>query len=166
MWDIWWLTKNGCKLIEPLFRELYAFWCEKHGEPKRADLDMSKDEFFDNALRNQDSHDTLHEMLSSPPTYRKILVGEVQTSEDLFDALSHEDKVNIIVEETMVMAFERLAGRDYRTAYQWQLKQMILHHLPFGQALFAVLNFEAVRKPRADYRTVLGGWNEFQRNRK
>ncbi len=155
MFDIVWLKRKGCHLIPSLFRQLYAFWVTKRGEPPRANLNMSKAEFFDNALKNQDRHDLLHAVLKNQPTYTKILVGEVATSDVLFSQLSHEDKLSLIEEETCVMAYERLAGRDWRSAYIAQLKQMILHHLPFEQAIFAADNYYELRLPKRNYKEVL-----------
>lgn len=163
MFDIVWLSHKGCKLLPKPFRELYSFWCAKFGEPKRQDLNQNKEKFFNNALKNQDRHDDLHKILKNPPTYTKILVGDVQTSDKLFAGLPPEDKLSLIHEETCVMAYERLAGRDYRSAYIAQMKDMILRHLPFEQALFAVLNFDKLKLPWGNYKKEID--NELSRNR-
>jgi hypothetical protein len=151
LFDIVWLRRKGCVLTH-LVDVMYPYWCNKFGEPKRQDLDQSKEAFFNNALRNQDRHDDLHKILKNPPTYTKILVDEVKTSDKLFAGLSYEDKLSLIHEETCVMAYERLAGRDYRSAYIAQMKDMILRHLPFEQALFAVVEFDKLKMPFINYK--------------
>lgn len=155
IFDIVWLKKKGCKIDKELFDELYAHWVTVHGEPKRSNLKQSKADFFNNALMNQDKHDDLHAILKFPPTFTKILVGEVETSEEKWNLLNHEEKLDLIREETYVMAYERMAGRDYRTAYIAQLKAMILNHLPQYQALFAVDNYYELRKPLIKYHEII-----------
>jgi len=39
-----------------------------------------------------------------------------------------------------------------RTDYVWQLKQLILKHLPLWQALFAIENYNDLRKPIINYK--------------
>jgi hypothetical protein len=95
--------------------------------------------------------------------YEKILVGEILTSEIMFGQLSHQERLDLIREETMVMAYERLAGRDYRSAYLHQLKDMIVRHLPHEQALYAVENFDRLHKPPFDYKERID--NGLQRTR-
>ncbi len=90
MWDVQWLKEKGCKLILPLFYELYEFWNKYHGKNKRSRLDMSSEQFFDNAITCPYSHDWLHILLNNPPTYTKVLKdgAEVNVSEEKFNLLS------------------------------------------------------------------------------
>lgn len=61
MFDVVFLNNKGAKLIEPLFLELYAHWLKVHGEPRRSNLTLTKDEFFDNALECPHDHDMITE---------------------------------------------------------------------------------------------------------
>lgn len=59
--------------------------------------------------------------------------------------------MDLIREECMVMAYERLGGRDFRSAYKWMLKKLILNHLPLEQGLFAILNYKELHLPTINY---------------
>ena len=154
MFDLQFLKNKGCKLVPNLFNELYEFWNQYHGERKTSDLTMSPDQFFNNAINYNLDHDKIHEIINPNPLYKKILVGDgtVNTSEDKWNLLTNEEKQDLIREETMVMSYERLAGRDYRTAYKWQMKQLILKHLPIWQAIFAIENYPVIYLPKFNYK--------------
>lgn len=165
MFDIVFLTKKGCNFDENLFWDLYKYWEEKHGKRKTSDLTKSTDTFFNNALKKYD-HDYLHTIINLNPLYKRILVEDdkVTTSQSKWENLTRQEKLDLIREECYVMAFERLADRDYRTAYSWQLKQLILHHLPLWQAIFAIENYDKLRKPIINYKEKIE--NELSRNSK
>lgn len=57
-------------------------------------------------------HDRLHELYAdlldlNYPTYKRITVAETDISEALFDKLTHEQKVSLMVEEVLVLNLER-----------------------------------------------------------
>lgn len=57
-------------------------------------------------------HDYLHEIIAqclniSIPTYQRITTADVNISEDLFNKLTHEQKISLMVEESLVLALER-----------------------------------------------------------
>lgn len=157
MWDVVWLKKKGLEIDMDLFRELYDFWCGEKGTPKRSDLTVTKDQFFDNALMGGLDHDYLHTLINPVPTYTKILIDPngVEVSEDKYNLLSHEEKLELVREECYVMAYERLANRHYKTAYEWMVKQMILVHAPFYEALFIINNYDELRKPLYNFKEKL-----------
>lgn len=163
MYDIVWLQKKGCVLDESLFRALYKHWEIVHGPMPRANLDATVEDFFTNGIKNGHDHDRLHELLvGGEPTYVKILKepNGVAIDENAFwFKLTHSQKLDIIREEVSVMAYERGARqgiKDYRTAYSEQLKAWILHHGPsLEMALFAVRNFDVLRKPLINYKQHL-----------
>jgi hypothetical protein len=157
MFDIVFLRKKGCELNQLLFSNLYKYWSEIHGNPKKSNLSMSVDSFFDNGLKSDLDHDYLHTLINPSPLYLKTKIDHdtVETSMDLWKNLSEEDKLELIREECYVMAYERLWGRDYRAAYVWQLKELILKHLPLDQGLFAIENYDKLRKPTINYKQKL-----------
>lgn len=64
-------------------------------------------------------HDDLHVMIADLidlkiPTYQKITTAETDISEELFNNLSHHEKLSLMVEESLVLALER-----------WFIPQMI-----------------------------------------
>jgi hypothetical protein len=152
MFDIVFLKEHGAKLIRPLFDELYEYWNQFHGKNQRSDLTMSAESFFDNALTKYD-HDVLHTYINPTPTYFKVLKdgAEVEVSEDKFNLLSDEDKMQLVREEVYVMAFERLFNRDYRVAYNWMLKKFIMNHAPLYEALFIIDNYRVMQRCSFNY---------------
>lgn len=157
MYDIVFLKEHGAKLIKGLFDDLYAYWNQYHGENMRSKLDMTADDFFDNALTKYD-HDILHTYITPTPTYFKVLKdgADVDVSEEKFNLLSYEDKLNLAREEVYVMAFERLFNRNYRVAYNWMLKKFIMEHAPIWFALFIIDNYRVLQKCQIDYVSKIG----------
>lgn len=153
IYDVMFLRDKGCILKRDLFDKLYKHWKEELPKIKKSNLKLKPEEFFDNAIKCPIPHDDIHEILNPNPTYKKILVGDgtVATSDEKFESLSHEEKMDLIREECMVMAYERLGGRDFRSAYKWMLKKLILNHLPLEQGLFAILNYKELHLPTINY---------------
>lgn len=154
MWDIQFLLKKGCTYDIDLFYKLYSFW-NKIKQNKRSNLQMSANVFFTNAVNYPVSHDDLHYLLKETPTFTKVLIGEVEVGEDKFNLLSFEEKLSLVEEEIMVMAFERYQGLDYRVGYYKMLKKFIINHAPMWEALFIIKNFIVLSKPSFDYFTFL-----------
>jgi len=149
MWDIQWLKEKGCKLIKPLFDDLYKYWNEVHGKNKRSNLDMTAEQFFDNVVGFPVEHDTLHEMLiqheyfNQPnPTYTLILKDncEVDVDENKYNNLTELQKYNLVFEEVAVMAYERYGDMYYKAAYAKMLKKFIISHAPIWEALWIIQN--------------------------
>jgi len=165
MWDACWLKEKGCRLDRELFFKLHSYWEEYHGKNKRSDLEMSAEDFFDNALSNKYYHDDLHTLLVSPPTYTKILIGEVEVSENKFNKLGFEDKFSLVREEVMVMAWERWGHLDYRRAYNKMLKKFILNHAPIWEAIFILENYKKLQKCPFNYiKTINDGLSKIKPN--
>jgi len=156
MFDIQFLKKKGCTLDRELFDKLYQYWNEVHGSNHRSNLELSKEEFFNNALKTYD-HDALHELLVPIPMYKKVLADgkDVEVDESKYNALSFEDKLELVREEVYVMAYERLAGRSYREAYHWMLKKFIMKHAPMYEALFIIENYIELHKPKINFKEKL-----------
>jgi hypothetical protein len=167
MWDIHKIitSKYDYLFDMELFNELYLFWNTIHEKNKRSNLDMSANDFFTNAIKYPIKHDDLHEMLIKhshfkgqlTPTYCKILKddSEVDVSEDKFNMLSFEEKLNLVQEEVMVMAMERSFHPDYRINYNIMLKKFILNHAPLWEAIFIIFNYPKLIKPFFNYKQFL-----------
>ena len=54
-------------------------------------------------------HDYLHELVAieDKPAYTKCLTGEVMFSNKLFNQLDYQSKINMVLEESFVLALER-----------------------------------------------------------
>lgn len=151
MFDIQFLKSKGCKLDLELFHKLYKYWPEIHGKNTRSDLKMSAEDFFDNALVYDYKHDDLHTLLKKEPTYTKVLIGEVEVGEDKFNQLSFEEKCDLVIEEVMVMAWERYKKLDYKKAYSRMLKKFIVSHAPLWESIFIIENYIHLHKPKFNY---------------
>lgn len=151
MFDAQFLRSKGCTLNKDAFHELYGYWNKIHGDNKRSDLKMTADDFFDNAVKSEYSHDDVHTLLNPTPIYTKVLIGEVEVGEEKFNSLSYEDKCALVYEEVMVMAWERYKRLDYRVAYARMLKKFIINHAPLWEAIFIIENFIELHKPKFNY---------------
>lgn len=159
VWDVQFLKSKGAKLIRPLFDELYEFWGTIHGPNKRSNLEMSAEDFFDNALDYPVDHDALHELLiqhpyfegQNEPTYKKILKGEVDVSMDKFNDLSEKEKTNVVIEEVMVMALERWSNIGYLHAFQRMIDKFIREHAKIDEAIWILENYKKLYKAPFNY---------------
>lgn len=164
MFDVQFLLKKGCKINLTLFNNLYIYWNEVHGKNKRSDLKMSAEDFFDNNLKSEYSHDWLHTLINPVPTYTKVLIGEVEVGEEKFNALSYDEKCALVYEEVMIMAWERFKYLDYREAYGLMLKKFIISHAPIWEAIFIIENFIELHKPKFNYyKLIENGINTTER---
>lgn len=155
LWDLTFLKSNGCKLIKPLFYELYNYWNELHGINKRSDLEMSSEDFFNNALKCEYSHDYLHTLINPIPTYTKVLKGEVEVCEKKFNKLIFKEKCDLVREEVYIMSWERQFHKDYRISYGRMLRKFIRNHAPLWEAIWILENFKELYKPEFDYFKLL-----------
>ena len=153
MFDVQFLKSKGAKLDLDLFHKLYSFWNEYHNKNRRSDLNMTADEFFDNVVTCPYDHDFLHTLLKPHPTFNYVLKdgAEVDVCEGKFNDLTFEQKCDLVVEEVMVMAYERYSKIGWMHAYSRILKKFILNHAPIWEALFIIENFKALHKPKFNY---------------
>lgn len=150
MFDIQFLLKKGIKHNQQLFNDLYEFWNNHvHNENKRSDLAMNAQEFFDNAITCPIPHDDLHLLIKNPPTFTKVLKdgAEVAVDENKFNALSFEEKMDLVREEVYVMAYERFGNLKYKIAYRKMLRKFIMSHAPMWEAIFIIYNYIELHTP-------------------
>jgi len=149
IFDIQYMKEKGCKLILPLFNDLYVYWNTIHGKNKRSELEMTSEDFFDNALSFPIPHDDLHYILikhpyfnQDKPTFDKILKDgeEVAVDEKKFNLLTEKEKYNLVIEEVMCMAMERYNKDYYKSAFSKMLKKFIISHAPIWEALWIIEN--------------------------
>ena len=152
IWDIQFMKARGCKLIRKLFYDLYAYWETIHGKRKTSNLEMSAEDFFDNAIKYDIPHDDIHELLikhpyfkgQSEPTYKKILKdgAEVDVCMDKFKKLTEKEKFNVTFEEVGVMMLENRYPKDlhWRKKYGRMLKKFILFHCKVEQGIWIIQN--------------------------
>lgn len=167
MFDIQFLYKKGHKINKPLFYKLVEYWKTIHGNPKRSDLNMSSNDFFNNAIKTEVDHDTMHTFLNPVPIYTKILKdgAEVEVCEEKFNNLSYEDKLELVREEIYIMSAERIGNRNYIEAYSWMLEKFIREHAPIFEFFFIVENYIELHRPKYNYVKVLNEKiNQYKKN--
>jgi hypothetical protein len=165
MFDIQFLINKGIAWDRKLFPLLYEYWNTVHGKNKRSDLEMSAEQFFDNAVKSEYDHDWLHTLLNPYPTFNKVLIGEVEVCEHKFNNLKHEEKCNLVTEEVMIMAYERYKHLDFRVAYSKMLKKFIMNHAPMWEALFIIENYIELHRPKFNYYKIIDdGITAFKQN--
>lgn len=72
-------------------------------------LNKNKSEFFNDKVVYHYDHDFIHELVAieDKPAYTKCLDGEVKFSNKKFEKLNYNEKVNMVLEESFVIALER-----------------------------------------------------------
>jgi hypothetical protein len=154
MFDIQFLLDNGAVYDKNLYDDLYNYWLKikgREGKYRRSNLTLSSEEFFDNGIDTD--HDNLHTLITDVPMYTKILKDgcEVEPCEHKFNSLSVNDRIKVIEEEVMVMAYERFSDKQYRVAYEMMLEKFVTGHAPIWQLLFIIENYKKIRVPSFNY---------------
>ena len=154
MWDVQFLLKKGCKYDFDIIVELYEYWKQYHPRHRRSDLNMSKDDFFTNAINyDEHEHDHLHTLINPEPSYQKILVDgqDVEISEAKFNELTFDEKLDVIREEVYVMAYERYKDKNHLVAYSKMLKKFIMQHAPIWMFPFVVENYLKINRAEINF---------------
>jgi len=143
-WDIHWLKtrddilflkKRGCEVDVNLYRSLVKDWTKIHGKKHAGLAGKDSKTFFEDAVKRKYVHDSIHEAIAiyDKPLYTQILKdpksNSVACSKEKFEALTLEDKLLLVLEETWVTALERfLIPNDFcyskRLAFSQALKKM------------------------------------------
>lgn len=160
IWDVQYLKDKGCQFIEPLFHKLFKYWETIHGKRKISNLEMTAEDFFNNALPKEYEHDHLHELLikhphfkgQEEPTYTKILKdgAEVDVCQQKFNTLNSEEKFNLAFEEIAVMSFEPgryPQGMYWKKKYHLMLKKFLISHAPLFEAVWIIQNHKELSNP-------------------
>ncbi len=158
MFDIQFLFKKGCRYNLNILNELRELWDEVLPKVRRSKLEQTKEDFFTNAVNEDvDQHDILHTYINPIPMFTLLLKdgSEVELDENKWDEMSFENKLEVVREETYVMAWERYKDIDYRLAFKIQLKQNIQKHFPQYIALFAIENYIQLERPKIKYREII-----------
>lgn len=151
IYDVQFLKEKGCEFIPELFWKLFTYWETIHGRRKSSNLDMSAEDFFNNAITYDTPHDDLHEILvthpyfnGNEPTYKKILKdgAEVDVCMQKFNDLSELDKFNVVFEEVAVMSMENRFPKDmyWKAKYQKMLKKFIISHCKIEEGIWIIQN--------------------------
>lgn len=148
------LRQKGLETDYEFVRELVEFWDEHLPTVRRSKLDMSKEDFFTNAV-NYDhlEHDQIHLLIDPIPMYTLLLKDgcEVELDESKWENLTFEQKCEVVRQECYCMSWERYKNMYYKAAYQKMLKSLIIKHLPPYIALFAIENYLSLYQPKYNF---------------
>lgn len=128
--------KHDVELIEknfPVVKNTVFF--QKRLEETKLRTDKSKKNMYDffhkYKLPEYVLHDRIHDMFAdilglNMPTYKRLTVDDTNISEELFNKLTHEQKVSLMAEESLVLSMERWFiprmiedGINYRLIDMW-----------------------------------------------
>lgn len=140
--------ETGVNIHEDLFNRLYVFWTQKFGEAPRQNFDVSMNEFFDDSVQREMSHDELHLKVSSEPAYLSIVnEGSPEPIQSKFEALTEKEKLRVIVEEASVLALERFYPskiRNFYIAYRKGIYLLIKRLAPLWMARWMINNIDLI----------------------
>lgn len=119
-------------------------------------LNMSKEDFFNDSVQKVYDHDWLHERVAfyKQPLYKRLQKPEKADSawceRELWDRLTHEDKLKCVAEEAMVIALERflIPGLDQYaySAYNKALKKVCTSLTSGWFRDFAIWNWPVLKE--------------------
>ena len=162
IYDLNLMSEEGCKIIEPLFYQLYDHWKEKFTEPWRADFDLESSEFFADAVSRENLHDELHKAVIDPelgqPAF-KFLQEPNQTTVFVcpkkFDEVSEYIRRRVVIEEAQALALERdiLPNRinNKNISYQRWLKALVQRLCPLWMTIYIINNLNFFLTYKEDY---------------
>lgn len=160
------MKNHGAKFIPELHDLLYRIWEETHGK-KKANLEKEPEEFFTSTVKRFYEHDSIHAAVAygDEPLFNKILRDghKVAVSREKFEALPHEEKLNLVREEVFATALERqvipAGGEGWRAAYPWALKMTLTSFSKGWFATFIALHFDELCRCPLNY------WERMEENR-
>lgn len=101
MWDIQYLLDKGFIHDDEILDELIEYWKEIKPKIKRSNLEMTAEDFFTNAVNDDEhEHNFLHTLINPVPMYTKLLKdgAEVELDENKWNKLSFEEKCDVVFE--------------------------------------------------------------------
>lgn len=149
----------GARLDGLKYRSLYKVWEEKHGK-KRVNLNMDKEDFFDDAVKRKYDHDSIHYSVAygDRPLYESVHVPGANIAMDMaaIKALPFEQQVRLYREEIYATALERwVIPSDYRVspklAYHRAVKKTITSLTKGWSSQFIIENYDTFRLPDINY---------------
>ena len=159
-YDLYLLSEQKCKIIEPLFYELHEFWKEKFGDVWRADFEKESEDFFDDAVSRENIHDQLHESVAfyDFPAF-KFLQEPDQTTvyvcPEKFKTVTEHVRQRVVIEEAETLALERwiLPGKSKNKywSYLQMLEGLVQRLAPLWMTVYIVNNWFYFTNFKEDY---------------
>lgn len=158
-YDLIMLKREGAKILDPLYNNLYKVWEELHGK-KVMNLDQDKSEFFADAVRRKYDHDSLHNSVAygERPIYEECLRDGATVDIDprKMWSLPQGKLIQLFQEEIAVTALERImVPRDYTgspaAAWLWSVRRTVTSLTKGKSSRFLIDNLETFMTPDPDY---------------
>jgi hypothetical protein len=128
--DIMFLKLKGCVLDKVLFNMLYKDWIIIHSK-KNVNINKPISNFFTNTITRIYEHDYLYEVFKfrEIPYHNKIRpdLNNAWCSEEMFNNLNHNERIECVLEEIYVIAFEQfiLNGVPPKTSKYKSIKSIV-----------------------------------------
>lgn len=160
-WDVNWdkhmhdfifLKNKGCQINEKLYKLFYEHWNKHYSDKSRIKLKVKNEDFFTNRVKRKYEHDYLHEVFAfkDRPMNEKIRpdLSSPYCSFEMWESLTHEEKIKCCLEESYVIGFERfvLNGKHPMSSKTLGLKYLITSLSKGWFNRFLIMNFEELVK--------------------
>lgn len=153
--DIHLFSMLRIQVVEEAYYKLFDYWqSEAEVQPWRANFSMTVEDFFNDAVSRLELHDDLHKRFSfeDQPAFRLLQEPDqltVDVSYDKWKLLTEQQQLNVIIEETLVLTYERIIlspnpkTREipYQAAYLMFLQAMLLRLTPRWMVPFMANNY-------------------------
>lgn len=144
MSDIRFLQIKGCKLLPDFLIQLRQHWETVHGVQKRTDFEVQPGKFFEDRVKRKINHDDLHQMLNPNPTYKKMIINDLNPSPEKFFNLSDNDRKEVLFEEAFVISLERFSNLPDRLAYQKAQQNLVTRLHPVWLSDYIIQNWQTI----------------------
>lgn len=155
--DVLFLKRKWCKIIKDFYYELMKAWKRIHWS-KNVKLNVSNQDFFKKNIERKYDHDFLHEQFALywRPMNERIRedLSSPKCSKELWDKLSHQEKLDCVIEELYVLTSERnifwkwvkntIVEKDLDMMKFFTLKNMIIWMTSWWFNLFIKDNIEEI----------------------
>ena len=89
---------------------------------------------------------------------------DVEISEDKFNKLTFDEKLDVIREEVYVMAYERYKDKNHLVAYSKMLKKFIMQHAPIWMFPFVVENYLKINRAEINFINLIKNQLNYELN--
>ncbi len=158
MHDISFFQDKGVQYIPEFHDLLYQDWLKMPRRSKdHMNFDVPNEKFFKPTVTRHISHDQLHQLVKYDdcPKYQLIKPDPAMAaiSDKMFESLSDDDKMKVVLEEAFVIALERriVPKRAYQSngaiqsAYEFSLRKNIVDLNKGTVPKYMVLNWNRLR---------------------
>lgn len=149
--DTKWFSKNGTQLIPELHVMLVEQWKVTKNKRRTPNFELNNANFFYDKVKRTIDHDDLHQICKfyDRPIFERLKfdLNKAKIEESLFNTLSHDDKIKVVLEEMFVLTLERrydMVRTNCKVACFRTLRELVTRLLPEWLAVFTAMNFKEI----------------------